>query len=349
MNKIIFGLLGAIIASINSSVTASTSESVLSEDKPSYVNDYLDKEDVLNQHISPHLALEDKQRLANYEKHYLNEYQRLMQQQAPYQVSYVQPINKKKACKVWVVASSEFLKTTLLELKYFWDGACKNGYADGLGREFLVGGKYSRWALAHYQEGIPTYYAENDLFNKIYIEGIFDTNQLTWTGVETYFGDGFVMKQIGIKDYSTQIYLLEYVFSSRPGVRFLSKDYPNFVYKQKEYKLEPLSKVAYEFGIYDKNHKPNGWGLLKLKGETYHESFAYIDGKPKLTPLPNEFIQKYHYIMDEIHWAGQQALKAQKKALKVKQLYVRKYCSQPNQTLIKALPDYRDICNIDAN
>ena len=49
--------------------------------------------------------------------------------------------------------------------------------------------------------------------------------------------------------------------------------------------------------------------------------------------------------MDEIYWAVQLALKAQKKAWKVRQQYIEQYCHQPSQTMLKAVPEYMEICS----
>lgn len=128
MNKIIFGLLTVIVACSSSAVIASYG--VFSEDKSSVVDGNLDRENLINKQVITHLSIKDKYKLANYEKQYLKEYQRVMQHQSLYEEIYIQPINKAEACKIWVFAPVDFLQTARAQRKNFWDGACKNGYAD---------------------------------------------------------------------------------------------------------------------------------------------------------------------------------------------------------------------------
>jgi hypothetical protein len=346
-DKVIFSLFGLIIAFSSTDVIASYGFSI--EDKPSYFNDYLAKEESLNIPLINYLTLEDKQRLANYEKQYLDEYKTLMQQQTSYQVNYLQPVNRVQDCKVMVLASSDYSSVDLLDLKHYWDGDCKNGYANGVGREFVKWSHYDSWILANYKDGIPTYYAEKDFFSNTYIEGEFDTHQLTWIGVEIDSSSISEIKKIGIKNYRTKINLFETHFLDSPETRFWVKEYPNFKYQQIEYSLNSSNILDYEFALYDQNHIRNGWGFYKTPDSDYYGNFEFIDGKPQMIPLPKEFRHKYRYIMDEIHWAGQLALKAQKKALKVKQQYIDQYCFKPNQAMLKALPKYLDICTVGEN
>lgn len=349
INRTKIGVLFVIVFSVNNTVSASVSFSSLSQDKPSYFNDYLVKKESSKISSITYLTLEDKQRLANYEKQYLDEYQTLMQQQISYQVTYIQPVNRAQACKVMVVAHIDYSSTVLQDLKHYWDGECKNGYANGIGREFVKGGNNYSWILANYQEGIPAYYAEKDLFSYTYIEGEFDAQQLTWLGVETDYSSISETKKIGIKDYRTKINLFESYFLDSPETRFLVKEYPNFKYEQIEYTLNSSRILDYEFALHDQNDRRHGWGFYKLQNLDHYGGFEYIDGNFQLKPLPEEFRRRYQYIMDEIHWTKQLALKAQKKALKVKQQYIDQFCHKPNQAMLKELPEYLDICTVGEN
>lgn len=339
--------LAVIMVILNNTVMASAPYSFFNQEKPSYFNDYLVKEKIINKSLKTNLTLEDKQRLANYEKQYLDEYQRLMQQKTPLKEFYVQPINKVESCKIWVLISHDYSNELLTGFRHYWDGACKNGYADGIGREFVKADKHDAWVLANYQDGVPTYYAKQNKLGKTYIEGVFDVNDLIWQGVESYSYKETIMKSIGTQDYRTKINLLETFFIDTPEILFVYKEYPNFKYQKIEYGFGSSSRIDYEFSLYDQNNKRNGWGFYKTKSANYFGNFEYIDDKPTLLPLPTEFRQKYGFIMDEIHWAVQLALKAQKKALKVKQKYINQYCHQPSQTMLKVVPEYMEICTDD--
>ena len=81
--------------------------------------------------------------------------------------TWLQPMNKGIPCKIYSSSSSEqgsspWWRDT--SAKYYWDGECKNGYAYGLGREFLyTKGKIYAW-LADYSggENMPSYYLQVD-------------------------------------------------------------------------------------------------------------------------------------------------------------------------------------------
>jgi len=75
-------------------------------------------------------------------------------------VVWVQPDNKSEACKTYFLdppADTSKLKVT-------WDGACKDGYAFGLGREFVVGGGHDQSMVATYVGGKvkPQYHSSNN-------------------------------------------------------------------------------------------------------------------------------------------------------------------------------------------
>jgi hypothetical protein len=343
MNKWLLILASLVLINFNHGAFALTSFS--SASKEVYISTYLDTLVAKPSSIKKTLSFNDKQRLANYETNYLKEYQQLIKNQSPYRIMYVQPVNKVEDCKVWVVGRSDFIEIAPIGQAYYWDGQCKNGYADGLGREFLMDERFNKWTLAVYKDAMPTYFIEQDSISRTYIEGLFDSRRLTWLGVTKYYLDSYVMTQIGLQNYATQINLIEHSFSDENSTRILLKEYPNFKYKSFEYPLDSLTSVDYEFALYDENNVRNGWGFFKSKNSEYYGSFEYIDDRPYLIPLPIEFRRKYTYIMDEIYWAGRQALKAQKHALKIKQDYIEKVCSNPSTSMMKLIPSYSNICS----
>ena len=50
-------------------------------------------------------------------------------------IEWIQPINKKESCKIYFEGNAS--EVAVIE-KAYWDGNCKDGYAYGLGREFLI-------------------------------------------------------------------------------------------------------------------------------------------------------------------------------------------------------------------
>lgn len=77
-------------------------------------------------------------------------------------VAWLQPLNKTISCKVFVAEPREKEVPWWIsgEAKIYWDGACKDGYAFGVGREFLDSKKgLSSWLGEYFgAEQKPSYY-----------------------------------------------------------------------------------------------------------------------------------------------------------------------------------------------
>ena len=82
-------------------------------------------------------------------------------------IAWVQPSNKKEACKIFFATQLSPGDTPPWNNKknrYYWDGECKSGYAIGIGREFEEVDGGLRSALADYKEvhKEPSYYLDTD-------------------------------------------------------------------------------------------------------------------------------------------------------------------------------------------
>ena len=116
---------------------------------------------------TPRIPTVDENEAFKYERKYLSEYEQLKNKYTNQSVyKWVQPANKKSSCKVYVGISKATENRTLDEnYKIYWDGGCKNGYANGLGREFERGTVLNMEALAIYQgkQQEPQYYIQTYL------------------------------------------------------------------------------------------------------------------------------------------------------------------------------------------
>lgn len=74
---------------------------------------------------------------------------------------WIQPVNKKEACKIF---SQDHAAGDGISPNVIWDGACKDGYAFGLGREFSTKTVSSGSWIATYSGGRikPTYHSSSD-------------------------------------------------------------------------------------------------------------------------------------------------------------------------------------------
>jgi hypothetical protein len=101
-------------------------------------------------------------------------------------VEWVQPVNKKEPCKVYVSFSGEN-PTLDPSYKLYWDGECKDGFAYGLGREIIRSDSKKFWQLGFYEKGEPQKYcvAKYESTNKYWAgDCIYDENVDEY-GVET--------------------------------------------------------------------------------------------------------------------------------------------------------------------
>ena len=132
---------------------------------------------------TPKLPLISEEEAFKYEKEYLAEYEQLKSDFSDQSaVKWVQPLNKNSPCKVYVGISKEEDRTLDDNYKIYWDGGCKNGYANGLGREFERATVLNMEALAIYKgkEEKPEYFVqtyqldnktqEGDISNGYFVE-----------------------------------------------------------------------------------------------------------------------------------------------------------------------------------
>lgn len=85
-------------------------------------------------------------------------------------ISWLQPENKKEACKIFDETPAA---GTVVNERVIWDGSCKDGYAYGLGREFLVRDTGSISSVATYVGGDsrPTYHSGSNYAAQNYAYG----------------------------------------------------------------------------------------------------------------------------------------------------------------------------------
>ena len=82
----------------------------------------------------PSIPKVEEAEVGTYEKNYMSEYENIKKQSENYKPAFkwVQPKNKKEECKVWVGYNPQDDRTIKSGYAFYWDGDCKDGYADGL-------------------------------------------------------------------------------------------------------------------------------------------------------------------------------------------------------------------------
>lgn len=285
---------------------------------------------------------------ASYEKNYLNEYNEILKNSPLHKETYRQPSNKKESCKVWFgyTEDNQYFKEE--SYKIFWDGGCKNGYADGLGREIEKDTLMDKWGLAIYKDGKPTYYIINDALRNKLFEGIDDQNTQNSYGVHTQItekmGDIDVVNVAVADNKNDKVALLSRTSPFWSGSYILEKAYPNFKYVYVNHENNDEAKLDFQFFLSDKKNK-NGWAIEKQKNNTKINTGEFIMNEGRFVDLPSDYNRKADEIIKEINEAQQKAYQAQEQAQLVKKQYMKKICKDTVKVTFMDNNDYKLICN----
>lgn len=277
-----------------------------------------------------------------YEKKYLAEYEALKSNYTDTSiVRWVQPANKNIPCKLYVRTYQNADVTHGVNYKIFWDGDCKNGYANGLGREFERDTVLNREALAIYKENgkEPEYYIQKDHLEKLTAEG--NNNYIVETKItdDNFNFDMSIRRGYTSFNEKPSLFVTSYPLSD--AVRY-TKQYPNFSYQMIDYLDEEFQakKAAY----YVLDNVGNGFVI-----EAYndgHRSAEIANGKIiRVVQLPSSYIKKSDVIIAEIEQAGKQADEARQQALIVKKQYTNKICKESVVVDFIDNEEYKAICN----
>lgn len=295
---------------------------------------------------TPRIPAIDENEAFKYERQYLVEYENLkanyIDQSA---VKWVQAANKKTPCKVYVGISKTEDRTLDENYKIYWDGGCKNGYANGLGREFERGTVLNMEALAIYQgaQQEPQYYInkynldnkiqEGDLKNRYFVETTINDDNFKF---EIWYKYGYFGS---IKDPA----LITHRSPFSDTVVYM-KYYPNFHYQLIDQSNDEFSDYKYIFKLLDKNMVTNGYELVMPKygsvraGEVINNTFI------RHVQLPQSYFNNVNTLYAAIIDAGQKAITAQKQALKVKKQYMNRICKKSVSVNFIDNDEYKKIC-----
>jgi hypothetical protein len=283
-----------------------------------------------------------------YESKFLAEYKPLTKQPPKETVfKWMQPLNKQKPCKVYSGVPIEYAQQEIDDgYKIFWDGACKDGYAHGLGREFVRANVRNMESIAIYKrkQEMPKYYIqtfnldnrteEGDINNRYFVETTINEDNFK-------FDIGYKYGFFGSQEKSYALMTMSSPFSDN-SVYY--KNYPNFSYILYDMSNNEFDRRRYKFSMAHSG-KENGFGFETPKyGETV--AVEQINGESvRRVVLPNSYYKKILQIKNEVKEAGQKAIEAQKYALKVKKQYMKRICK--NSVSVKFIDnnEYKKICN----
>ncbi len=319
-NKICF-LLTSFILILTGCATSSTSSSYTAP-KP------------------PDISLDEA---LSFERKYLDEYAQLPKVQV--NVMWIQPNNKREPCKLYQGYLGNNYPDTE-NVKRFWDGSCKNGYAHGLGRELVRGDLVNADSLALYTGGRnkPKYYIDQYNVDNVKIEGDISAGYVVITQIKDDGLDFDITYMYGYnKKTANEPRLYMYTSPFQDYVVY-QKEYPNFVYQLSDYRQDEFERHTFRFQPL-RDNKTDGFAFDTLKsGPTGGGEF--VDGAliRKVT-LPSSYYNHIESIMQEINEAGQKAIDAQKTALTAKKHYMKKICNKSVKVRFMDNVEYKAICN----
>ena len=287
------------------------------------------------------------QRLAQYEIDYFKEFEEIKNTTPKRTFKWIQPKNKKIPCKIAVPDGND-VPSKDKSYNIFWDGECKDGYAFGLGREIEKANMTDAWQIGIYEKGMAQgYLVQYDVLNSYIFEG----------GSNYYGSDYGVQRFVEEKNNDIDITFVTGKINGLPqepdlaiarspfwnNTQVYRKQFPNFRYEYIDFRKNDIETIDFNFQLVNKDNQRNGWGFEKNKNATIVKG-EYINGEPKPSELPSQYMNKADSIIKEIQEAYDKALQAQSQAQLVKKQYLRKICKDNIKVNFMDNTEYKEIC-----
>ena len=303
----------------------------------------------------PSIPKVEEAEVGTYEKNYMSEYENIKKQNGNYKPAFkwVQPKNKKEECKVWVGYNPQDDRTIKSGYAFYWDGDCKDGYADGLGSAFETAQFADRQQIAIYSKGNPDTYCVNlDPLNGITKEGecLYYTDKPSHyvkTMVDEKGGDLKISYEFGVEMSKDAPMMFMRTYPFYDVVEYF-KVYPNFSYVISDLTTNEFDNRKYEFNIIDrKTGKYNGYGFATMKQGFTNAGEMSNGTLTRRVQLPQSYFNKANSILEEIKNEANIALEAQRRALVIKEKYKKKICKDSVKVDFMDNNEYKAICKED--
>lgn len=280
---------------------------------------------------------------------YLQQVQSPSYQYEPQRITqWVQAMNKKMPCKIYMGSTAQRGKWwDSPETKIYWDGQCDaNGYAYGLGREFIEDSSGLVATIGTYSGGEvePTYVQATAFDKGMYAFGDLKANKTMTIGVQDS-AMGFQMTSI----LTNQAGVVQYARYEALGVNGVSyvKSFGNgYVFKMTEVK-DPGNPLAYTF-IMLKNDHETGYRIEKLKnGST--QGVSFMSGQPQIVRLTPSIVNFYQAQVGEILQKLAEAQDAYRQSMVTVSRYRRQICDERHDVAFIPQDKYFQICSPDGD
>jgi hypothetical protein len=265
-------------------------------------------------------------------------------------IKWVQPVNKKESCKVFIKRkNNNQLSTTH---KIYWDGKCKNGYANGLGREFERDTLENMNAIALYngEKKEPKYFQHTYNLNGASAIGDINNNYIS---SKIITDDKLVFNIVSMTGYFDKSNNYSTFIASSPFSKRIMyvKNYPNFSYNFFKNNSE-FGDVIERISMKDKKGNYIGYMLETLRdgSKNHYEMTEHKNKVKRFVRLPKSYIEKMLAIKSEIIKNAKKASIAEKSAnIAIKQ-YMLTICKNSASVAFIDDTEYKKICeNSDYN
>ncbi|KAA6226328.1 MULTISPECIES: hypothetical protein [unclassified Campylobacter] len=257
-------------------------------------------------------------------------------------LSFIQATNKEESCKIAYRADEIYAKG----FNFFWDGVCKDGFADGLGGLFIKDKRGSfvlQQIVQNYTNGkVEEYFIcdfEHNLFKFIANSRASESYKLLKNDIvveKTLIDDLAIYKRM-----ETLLY----------GKITHSKDYSNFSYLVLDLTqtLNSTNTTKYIFTPVNYDFRKDGYVVLFQKNGKQNISFYKDDEKLKDIEVVKEYVDYANDIKNEI----QTKLKGIESPLKVAKQRVEDYkkriCKNDIKVDFASDAEYKEICELNNN
>lgn len=297
--------------------------------------------------ISQIFAVSEEESFAQ-ERQFLAEYEA---NKALYKKSsaWVQPVNKKEQCRIYV-GYDKSNQEKVLNTEYYWDGACKEGFAYGIGREFIRSDDAVTEDLAEYkapgQE--PNYYYHKDKLLKLTTTGISNSQKEAVQGF--FYGEnGSDFKYMQVAAVIDREQNIAYLSGYDPisGMVRESKEYPNFAFVFEFNRLNNRG-VAYLQDKRTNEHAPYAF-LFILNTGSHSGIRVSATAQPEAVNLPESYWLEFARVKNEIEKQldGASLTSRVNRADMIKKEYIAKKCHGRAAAPFASWSDYFDICHED--
>lgn len=286
-----------------------------------------------------------------YEVEYLKEYEELKKAPSESIVKWIQPQNKKEACKIYVGVNPKDDHTLKDNYALSWDGDCKDGYAYGLGREMEYRDYSYHYQIGIYKNGMAVDYCV--IINEA--EGVtregechYSDNQIAHkvlTIIKNKEVDLLIEYRYGSFGSNQSPALVTYSSPFLDSIKLIKK-YPNFGYEIIDSTKNELDNKNYTFKII-KDEKVNGFAFQTNKDGIRHSGEMLNGTLQRKVHLPQSYLDNVNGIFREIKEAGNKALAAQEKAKIIKNKYKMKICKDKVKVNFMDNDEYKSICEED--